>query len=379
MKRVLLGLSAVTSLFSLPGHASTGVPDFDGQYPAVGAFYELSVSADGTVDWAEESCTATLISSRLAITAAHCTSYYLENVGLAGYSDQAWVSFDVIASRNDFHCFLRQNGLDGGVAGPSDNGPDDQLPCSQDAAGNPVENEPGVPPHPRPTFRRVVPSGYFDGVPITIGVSHPGYLEDHAQPNGTISRRGNQLGNLPDLAVLYLESPVTAIAPLPLPPLNYLNSLSGLGQVEMTGVGYGLNWAKVPGSHPTQGSGPLQIDGGSGIRRIAALGDVQNLHQHSITPSQHANQGDDTVCYGDSGSPAFLDADHDGQVEPVITGILSGWTNWCQGSRDPYSRVDTALARGFLSCVLSATSHSAVRACGAEASIEDLCATASCP
>jgi hypothetical protein len=359
-----------SSLLAGPAAANTGVVDSGDQFPAVGAFYELTVEADGTLIWGEQSCTVTLVADDLAISAAHCAAYYLENEGLSGYRNEAWVSFDRIASRNDFHCFLRDQGLAGHVAGPSDNGPADQLPCSRDGAGNPLENEPGIPPHPAPTFHRVLPSGWFDGTPITVGVSHPDYLRDQPHPDGTYRREVNNLANLPDLTVLMLETPVSSPAPMPFIARDFLETLAELQQVPLTGVGYGLNWGKVPGTQPTGGgSGPMQVISGSGVRRIADIGTVQNLHQRSIVPSQRPNQGDDTVCYGDSGSPLFLDADRNGQIEPAVAGILSGWTNWCQGSHDPYSRVDTLQAGAFLDCVLGAPTLAAVRACGAEAAI----------
>jgi hypothetical protein len=371
-----LGVAAAAGAMLLcprPTAASTGVVDDGNQFPAVGAFYELTVNADGSVEWAEESCSVALVADDIVISAAHCTAYYLEHVGVAGPSNEAWVSFDVIASRNDFHCFLRDNGLAGHVAGPSDNTGADQLPCSRDGAGNPLENEPGIPPHPAPTFRKVMNTGYFAGTPVAVGVTHPDYLRDEASPDGTYRRELNNLANLPDLAVLILEAPLSSPAPLSLASLGYIDALTQVQQIPMVGVGYGLNWGKVPGTQPSGGgSGPLQVISGSGMRRIADIGTIQNVHQRSIVPSQRPNQGDATVCYGDSGSPVFLDANRDGQLEPVIAGILSGWTNWCQGSHDPYSRVDTAEAGGFLDCVLGAASAAAVRACGAEAGIGEL-------
>jgi hypothetical protein len=363
-------LLAGLSLFARTGAANTGVVDDGDQFPAVGAFYELTVQADGTLVWGEQSCTVTLVADDLAISAAHCTTYYLENEGVSGYRNEAWISFDRIASRNDFHCFLRDHGLAGHVAGPSDNGPADQLPCSRDGAGNPLENEPGIPQHPAPTFHRVLPSGWFDGTPISVGVSHPDYLRDHPHPDGTYRREVNNLANLPDLAVLMLETPVSSPAPMPLVAPGFLDTLTQVQQIPMVGVGYGLNWGKVPGTAPTGGSGPMQVVSGSGVRRIADIGTIQNVHQRSVVPSQRPNQGDDTVCYGDSGSPLFLDSNRNGQIEPAIAGILSGWTNWCQGSHDPYSRVDTLQASEFLDCVLDAPTLAAVRACGAEAEID---------
>ncbi|HSS63356.1 MAG TPA: hypothetical protein VLS27_02920, partial [Gammaproteobacteria bacterium] len=140
-------------------------------------------------------------------------------------------------------------------------------------------------------------------------------------------------------------------------PLEYravgeLNAIPGLVGTPVVSVGYGLDWAKVPGRKPTAGIGPMTDLGvGSGLRRIARLGPVQGVHPNSLLPRQDVSQGDDTVCFGDSGSPLFLELG--GAVEPVISGVLSGWTNWCQGSKDPYYRIDQDSAHEFIDCVLT--------------------------
>jgi hypothetical protein len=78
-------------------------------------------------------------------------------------------------------------------------------------------------------------------------------------------------------------------------------------------------------------------------------------------------KGDNTVCFGDSGSPLFLQ--RNGIVEPVVSGVLSGATNWCQGSKDPYYRIDQPAARDFIQCVVTHQGDvaTACRECSAEA------------
>jgi hypothetical protein len=72
------------------------------------------------------------------------------------------------------------------------------------------------------------------------------------------------------------------------------------------------------------------------------------------------------VCFGDSGSPLFLE--RGGQVEPVISAVLSGATNWCQGSKDPFYRIDQLQAQQFIQCVVAHQDDvaAACRECAAE-------------
>jgi hypothetical protein len=58
----------------------------------------------------------------------------------------------------------------------------------------------------------------------------------------------------------------------------------------------------------------------------------------------------------------------DSVVEPVISAVLSGATNWCQGSMDPYYRVDQQAAHDFVQCVVGRQDDvtRACRECSAE-------------
>ena len=120
----------------------------------------------------------------------------------------------------------------------------------------------------------------------------------------------------------------------------------------------------VPRSSP--GLGPLTFGGDSGVKRIAHVGPIQSVHDNALWPRQSPQKGDDSVCYGDSGSPLFLE--RNGVVEQIVSGVLSGWALWCQGSKDPYFRVDQAIAHEFLECVIDNQDDvaQACRECSAE-------------
>ena len=46
------------------------------------------------------------------MTAAHCTAFnYTDDIGITGYYDQAWVTFDLVATGNDFRCFVAEQGV----------------------------------------------------------------------------------------------------------------------------------------------------------------------------------------------------------------------------------------------------------------------------
>jgi len=156
-------------------------------------------------------------------------------------------------------------------------------------------------------------------------------------------------------------------AGLPLQPVGELNRIDALIGTPAVSVGYGLNWAKTFGTRPTAELGPMtDLGGGNGVKRIAEVGPITHLFDNALLPRQDVRKGDNTVCFGDSGSSLFLV--RDGSVEPVIAAVLSGATNWCQGSKDPYYRVDRPEAHSFVQCVIAYQDDpaAACRACSAE-------------
>lgn len=336
-------------------HASDGTPDTSGRYPAVAGYYEFFVYLpdDGMpeVAWAELSCTGALVSEKVILTASHCTAFnYTEDLGVAGYSSRVWVSFDVTVTANDFRCFLAERGVQYSEFLTGD------YACDTSARTSPF-----------PTFIAAAVTGRNDGITVAHGLTHPDYLKPTLRPDGRAERATHNLQLAPDVGALILEEPVTNVAPLPLRAVGELDSIEGLVGTRAVSVGYGYNWSKLVGTPPSGGLGPMSdLGGGSGVKRVAELGPISNVFRNSLIPRQSVRKGDDTVCFGDSGSPLFLE--RDGVVEPVISGVLSGATNWCQGSKDPYYRIDQAQARSFVQCVIAHEDDvaAACRGCSAE-------------
>lgn len=355
-------LIAAAALAASPAAiASDGTPDSANRFPAAGAYYEYFVYLTGDlpeVAFAEESCSGSLISSKVLMTAAHCTAYnYTIDIGITGYYDQAWVTFDLVATGNDFRCFLLEQGVPYTEFMTPDYGCD-----------------PAAKSVPFPTFRPAAIAGRFDGVPIAHGLTHPGYLREGLRHDGRATPVNWNLLHQPDVGAVILVDAITDIEPLPLRAVGELDAIDGIVGTPVVSVGYGLNWTKLYGQKPTKGLGPqTDLGGGNEVKRIAQLGPIKNLFENSLVPRQDIKKGDDVVCFGDSGSPLFLE--RDGVVEPAIAGVLSGATNWCQGSMDPYYRIDQREAQEFLQCVIAHQDDvaAACRNCSAEADL-GLCA-----
>jgi hypothetical protein len=349
-------ISCALVVTGLPAVASDGTTDTSARFPAVGGYYEFFVylPADGTpeVAYAELSCSGTLVAPKVLLTASHCTAYnYTEDLGITGYSSRVWVSFDVTATANDFRCFLAEQGIE----------------YSEYLSGE-YACDPGAKTAPAPQFVPAAVTGRSDGVAVAHGLTHPQYLRPDLMPDGRAERSTHNLQLAPDVGVLVLEQAVPGLVPVPLRPVHSLDSIADLRGLPVVSVGYGLNWGKTHGTRPTPGIGPMtDLGGGSGVRRIAELGPIANVYPNALVPRQDVKKGDDTVCFGDSGSPLFLV--RDGAPETAISAVLSGATNWCQGSRDPYYRVDQAEAQQFLQCVIARQDDvgAACRECSAEA------------
>jgi hypothetical protein len=218
-------------------------------------------------------------------------------------------------------------------------------------------------------FRAAAITGRNEGVPTAHGLTHPDYLRAVLKNDGTAKAEDPNLQNAPDMGTLILLEPVTDIAPLPLRAPGELDTIVGLVGTPAVSVGYGLDWTKIIGQKPTPTLGPLTFGGDSGVKRIARVGPIQSVHKNAVWPRQSPQKGDDSVCYGDSGSPLFLE--RNGVVEQIVSGVLSGWALWCQGSKDPYFRVDQATAHEFLQCVIDNQDDvaQACRECSAENSL----------
>jgi hypothetical protein len=314
-------------------HASDGVFDENDEYPAVGVVAAV-VTISGELDYAGAFCSGTLIRPDTYLTAGHCLFFDTrQEAAISGYLAEYWVSFDSVVEDNDFYCFLKDIG----------------HPNAGDVRCNSTS----------------VNGVTFHGA--SVRVVHPDYARITQQGNGTLNIQELFTKHYIDLAVLLLETPIDNITPLETAPWGAFDDKNGLRGTPLVDVGYGLNFHKSIPAEPAQpgGDGPMTFQGDFGIRRIAEIGTLRGISSQTMLPTQQSALGEDSVCYGDSGSPLFLKR-ADGTVDPTVSGVLTGWTQWCMGAFDPFARVDTLEAVSFLACVEAAGTTQQACECGIE-------------
>ena len=133
-----------------------------------------------------------------------------------------------------------------------------------------------------------------------------------------------------DIALVFLDAPVTGITPAPIADADYLAGLN-LTRETFTVVGYGVD-AFITGSlfanHPI-----VIVDG------IRSFRDVTVITRHDAFPDRFLKITQST-CFGDSGGPLF----HDGTIVGINTWTFS---LRCSGPNFAY-RVDSEAASTFL-------------------------------
>ncbi len=188
-------------------------------------------------------CTATLVSSTVLVTAAHCTD---------GVRGKSIVTFDTVAPT--------------------------PTPRAADDAGDGMSQ----------TGYTTAPAGWLAGTP-------------HAHPlwDGEL-----QLNDLHDVGVVVLDAPYTAATPANLPPAGYLDGVKaakyGLNKQVFEVVGYGVFFAKPEG-------GPQKPTAVSDRTRRFTTAVGQNLTSQTLMLNENENDSKEGggTCFGDSGGPAF--------------------------------------------------------------------------
>jgi trypsin len=190
-------------------------------------------------------CSATLVSTTVLVTAAHCTE---------GVRGKTIVTFDSVAPATS--------------------------PRAADDTGNGMSQ----------TGYTAAPTGWLAGTP-------------HAHP---LFDDKLQLNDLHDVGVVVLDEPYTKATPAALPPANYLDTLSrgngGLNKQTFTLVGYGVFFEK-PAEGPQK---PSDLAGNDRTRRFTtAVG--QNISSDTLKLAENAkdSRAAGGSCFGDSGGPAF--------------------------------------------------------------------------
>ena len=147
---------------------------------------------------------------------------------------------------------------------------------------------------------------------------------------------GHDLANLHDLAVVILPTGSTGgITPLQLPPAGLLDALAAKGGLHdqlFINVGYGVDASQR--GHPAFGF--------DGVRKTSKS-PFRALRPNWLQLSMNTNAtGEGGVCFGDSGSPHFLDGN-----TGMIVATTTGGDPVCRSLNYNF-RLDTPVARAFL-------------------------------
>jgi len=314
--------------------ANDGDFDTDNHFPAVGRIASVT-TVFGDLRYAGAYCSGSLVAEDVFLTAGHCQFFDTPRLAeVPGYTAEYWVSFNNAVSNNDFFCHLH----------------DIDHPNKDDLGCNPAATNGAI-------FHKAV-----------ISVVHPEYAKI-MDTNGTSKILENFIfQGSADLSLLILEEPINDIIPLDVASSGKFDRKQEFFGQPLTGVGYGVDFHKSIPATPDQpgGNGPTNFEGSGTLRRIADIGNLQGVSALWMTPTQNNARGEDSICFGDSGSPLFFGA-FDGEVDQTVSGVLSwGASPWCKGAHDFYSRVDSPQAASFISCVMTANSVTEVCECGIE-------------
>lgn len=320
----LVLVASVATIAPIAG-AITGGTDDDAvapEHPNVGLlfFYE----AGGRFR-----CTATLISPRVLLTAAHCT---------AGDIGKVAVTFDADVARSaaEGRMVLPRAEDDLGLGEEGSGYGEGLWIVEYDADGKPLPDL--TTPDPSDVLHHEYPNsggpdGTADGSPVWItgtALAHPGYSDF------------TDVRNWNDTGVVILDQPVD-LPVATLAPVGYLDSFRQAALIKrlVHTVGYGTEVRQAPSGpqKPTPMSYP--------IRRQMVDQKPQKLTSQllQLQGNEHDPFGGGGTCFGDSGGPAFLDG--------MIVGDTSyGYTSNCR-YLGGYQRVDIPVVRSWLECVLT--------------------------